>query len=94
MVPPKGTASARADAGESETVSLDGVGRASTVRVMAIGGGRGASGALAQLGIRPGETLSVRRTAPLGGPILVEGRGGRVAIGRGLARKVRVRVLS
>lgn len=49
---------------------------------------------LEQLGIRAGETLNIRRRAPLGGPILVEGSGGRVAIGRGLARKVKVQVLS
>jgi Fe2+ transport system protein FeoA len=48
---------------------------------------------LAQLGIREGKVLQVRRLAPLGGPILVECGGSAVAVGRGMARKVRVRVL-
>jgi ferrous iron transport protein A len=95
VVPPKTIVSTQeADAREAETILLAVARRASTVRVVAISGGRGSTSALEQLGIRPGETLSVRRTAPLGGPILVEGRGGRVAIGRGLARKVKVRVIS
>lgn len=49
---------------------------------------------LAQLGIREGKVLQVRRLAPLGGPILVECGGSTVAVGRGMARKVRVRVLA
>lgn len=95
MVPPRAVQSApRSAAEDCQAVSLDGVHRKSLVRVVSIAGGRGAIGALAQLGIRPDETLSVRRSAPLGGPVLVEGSGGTVAIGRGLARKVKVRVLS
>ncbi len=95
MVPPKAAqGTSRSAKEEADTALLYSVRRSSTVLVLAIAGGRGASGALAQLGIRPGETLNVRRTAPLGGPVLVEGPGGTVAIGRGLARKVKVRVLS
>jgi len=35
----------------------------------------------------------VRRAAPLGGALLVEVGGSTVALGRGLARRVRVRLL-
>lgn len=48
---------------------------------------------LAQLDIRGGEVLEVKRAAPWGGPILVETNGSVVAVGRGLARKVLVEVL-
>jgi Fe2+ transport system protein FeoA len=48
---------------------------------------------LAQLGSRAGATLTVRRSAPLGGPIMVESHGSLVAIGRGMARKVHVQTL-
>lgn len=48
---------------------------------------------LTQLGIVVGAVLQVQRSAPLGGPILVEARGSMVALSRRLARRVLVRVL-
>jgi len=48
---------------------------------------------LARLGIEKGATVYVRRAAPLGGALLVEVGGSTVALGRGLARRVRVRLL-
>jgi ferrous iron transport protein A len=61
--------------------------------VVTVEGGRGARRHLAQLGIQPGGVLLVVRSAPMGGPILVEVRGSTVAVGRGLACKIRVRLL-
>ncbi|MGA2483420.1 MAG: FeoA family protein [Candidatus Acidiferrales bacterium] len=48
---------------------------------------------LAQLGIVAGAILQVQRSAPLGGPILVEIQGSMVALGRRLAHRVLVRIL-
>ena len=64
------------------------------VRVLEVTGGRDISRLLAQLHIRVGAVLSVERTAPLGGPLLVECEGGTVIIGRRLAEHVRVEVLA
>jgi ferrous iron transport protein A len=73
--------------------TLDQVRAGQNVRVTEILAGPGAALQLAQLGVRAGATLSVRRSAPLGGPLLVESGGTLVAIGRGMARKVRVQTL-
>jgi len=48
---------------------------------------------LASLGILTGATLRVRRSAPLSGALLVEVAGTAVALGRALARRLRVRML-
>lgn len=75
-----------------EVISLDKVEAPSTVQVLDTDG-RGVTRQLAQLGIRAGKTVRVRRLAPMGGPILVESGGTTVAVGRGMARKVTVRLM-
>lgn len=72
---------------------LDRVPQSTHAEVVKVDGEHGARRHLEQLGIRAGAILHVRRTAPLGGPILVEVRGSTVAIGRGLARRVLVRMV-
>jgi ferrous iron transport protein A len=74
-------------------LSLDQAKSGERVRVLQIVAGRTATRQLAQLGIQTGATLTVQRSAPLGGPILVESAGSSVAIGRGLASKVSVRIV-
>lgn len=59
-------------------------------QVYALGGGHGAARRLAELGLTPGERVRVL-SAGRGGPILVEVRGTRIALGRGMAAKVLVR---
>jgi Fe2+ transport system protein FeoA len=77
-----------------QITSLDCVSGQGTVEVLEICGGRRVTVSLAQLGIRAGEMLRVRRAAPLGGAVLVETRERTVAIGRGVAHKVKVRIQS
>jgi ferrous iron transport protein A len=48
---------------------------------------------LAQHGLYPGDRLRVVRTAPLGGPLLVEVNGRALAIGRGVAESIMVQEL-
>lgn len=52
--------------------------------------GFGAKRRLFNLGILPGERLTVLKSAAFGGPVLVEVRGTEVALGRGVARKIEV----
>lgn len=80
-------------ASATETYPLDRVPGAKPVEVLAVSGGQDANRRLAQLGILAGAKLRVLRSAPMGGPILVEVEGSTVALGRGLARKVSVRIL-
>jgi len=59
-------------------------------RVTEIRGGSGVRTHLNTLGIHVGDVLLVVERAPFRGPILVEVHGTRVALGRGVARKVEV----
>ncbi len=79
---------------EPSTLTLDRIRAGQEVKVVQIVAGQSAARQLAQLGIRAGATLGVRRSAPMGGPILVDSGGSMVAIGRGMARKVRVQTLA
>jgi ferrous iron transport protein A len=71
-------------------MALDTVGTRKQVRVIAIDGGHGVRSHLNLLGIHIGDWLTVVERAPFRGPVLVEVNGSRVAIGRGVAAKVRV----
>ena len=79
---------------EPSTTTLDRIRAGQEVRVIQIAAGRSATRQLAQFGIRAGTTLKVRRSAPMGGPVLVDSAGSQVAIGRGMARKVSVELLA
>ncbi len=39
-------------------------------------------------GVRPGEFLTIKNRAPIGGAILVDANGATIALGRALARKI------
>ncbi len=72
-----------------ETFNLNEMRRGSVVRVVAISGGRMARTKLMDLGIIPGERLSIAQNDG-SGPLLVEHYGSKVVVGTGLAGKVRV----
>jgi ferrous iron transport protein A len=71
-------------------MALDTVGVRKQVRVIAIDGGHGVRAHLNTLGIHIGDWLTVVERAPFRGPVLVEVNGTRVALGRGIAAKLRV----
>jgi len=59
-------------------------------RILAIEGGRDLRRRLGQMGIHPGDTVSVSRHGAFRGPLLISIHNSRVAIGRGIARRIRV----
>jgi ferrous iron transport protein A len=61
-----------------------------TVRIVDFSGGKGVSFKLRQLGMCPGRKVKVIRYAPLGGPVMIDVEGRSVALGRGIAERVRV----
>ena len=65
----------------------------SALKISLISGGWGVRRNLNQLGLHVGDEVSVVRKAPFGGPLVVENRGQRVAIGRRLAEKIGVELL-
>ena len=56
-------------------------------------GGYGFIRRLADMGLTPGVEVTVVRNAPFGGPIVVQVRGCSVALGRGVASRVFIKVL-
>lgn len=74
--------------------SVDRVPSGARAEVLAVTNERDTNRRLAQLGILVGAKLRVLRSAPMGGPVLLEVQGSTVALGRGLARRVAVRVLA
>ena len=71
-------------------MTLDTVDIRRQARVILIDGGHGVRSHLNTLGIHIGDWLTVVERAPFRGPVLVEVNGTRVAIGRGIANKVKV----
>jgi len=71
-------------------MALDSVDIKRQVRVMTIDGGHRVRAHLNTLGIHIGDWLTVVERAPFRGPVLVEINGTRLALGRGVAAKIRV----
>lgn len=60
-----------------------------TVRLRGVDAGRGLAGHLAAMGLVPGVELRMVRNEGAG-PVLVEVKGTRLALGRGMSAKIRV----
>jgi ferrous iron transport protein A len=69
-------------------LTLDRIPENQEVKVVRILGGWGIRQRLNQMGIHPGDTILVKRSAIMGGPILIRVHGADVALGRGMTRKV------
>jgi ferrous iron transport protein A len=71
-------------------MNLLGAPKGKAVRVVDYTGGKGVSFKLRQLGLCPGREVIVLRYAPMGGPIMIDVDGRSVALGRGIASRVKV----
>jgi len=60
-------------------------------QIVELRGGFGMQRHLISLGIVPGKFIRKIATQPIGGPIIIEVEGARIAIGRGIARRTIVR---
>jgi ferrous iron transport protein A len=69
-------------------MTLDMIDMGREVEIRDLNGGHESTRKLLSMGLYPGERVMVVRNSSLGGPILVEVCGNRVAIGRGIASKV------
>ena len=69
-------------------LTLDRIRENHEVKVVRILGGWGIRQRLNQIGVHPGDKILIKRSAIMGGPILVRVRGADVALGRGMTRKV------
>ncbi len=60
-----------------------------TVQVIGIEGGMGVRNRLAAIGLYPGAHIKVVKSSP--GPLIVEVAGSRIALGKGMAKKIEVK---
>jgi ferrous iron transport protein A len=70
------------------STTLDQVNENKKATVIDIRGGQGIRQRLGQMGIHPGDTITMLRIGALRGPILIEVHSSQVALGRGIASKV------
>lgn len=63
-----------------------------TVRIIEYNGGKGVRFKLRQLGLTPGKEVKVLRHAPLGGPLMIDVEGRSIALGRGIAARIKVEI--
>jgi ferrous iron transport protein A len=63
------------------------------LRIVLITGGWEVRRSFNQIGIQPGDRVRVLRHAPFGGPLVLDNKGTRVAVGKQLAQHIRVQVL-
>ncbi len=59
-------------------------------KVVDVEGGLGLKKRLSQMGIHPGDIVTVLRYGPLGGAVVIEVHGFQLALGRGVASKIYV----
>jgi ferrous iron transport protein A len=72
--------------------SLTGIASGSSAQVFHLGGGPEARRKLLDMGIFPGEQVRVVKNDG-DGPVLLQVRGGTIMVGRGLADKIRVKMV-
>jgi len=69
-------------------MTLDQLSIGANARVVDFVGGPGLYRKLSQMGIHPGDTIVVSGSGAFRGPLLVEIHGIRIALGRGVARRI------
>lgn len=70
--------------------TLDKIFENKKAKVIDIQGGQGIRQRLGQMGIHPGDIITILRFGVLRGPILIEVHGSQVALGRGIASRIMV----
>jgi ferrous iron transport protein A len=70
------------------STTLDLIAEDKKAKVIDIQGGAGIRQRLSQMGVHPGDIVTILRYGALRGPLLIEVHGSQVALGRGIASKV------
>lgn len=76
------------------TVSLDKLPSKTTAKIQHIRGGHGLIQKLQVMGIRKGQNITMASKQPFRGPVTIKVHGREITIGRGMARKILVEVIS
>ena len=72
------------------TTTLDRLREGERATIHAVAGGHGIRHRLENIGVYPGDGVTVMRVGSMGGPVLIEIHGAHVAVGRSLARSIEV----
>ena len=75
---------------KKEAIRLDLIEGNKRAKVIDIQGGLGVKRRLSQIGIHPGDVITVVRFGPLRGPVVIEVHGFQLALGRGVASQILV----
>lgn len=71
-------------------MTLDQLDFGQQAKIVAVGGGHGLRRHLQQMGLHPGDAVSVSSRGAFRGPLLISVHGSQIAIGRGIARKIEI----
>ena len=71
-------------------MTLDQAHSGTIVEIKEISGGKGVVQKLSQMGIHPGDHISIVKSGPLGGPVIIGFQNSEYVIGRGLAKKIHI----
>jgi len=74
-------------------MTLDQLRPRQNARILGIAAGHGLQRRLGRMGIHPGDTVSVASRGAFRGPLLIVVHGSRVALGRGVARRIEIEPL-
>jgi len=73
---------------KGDTMTLDQLQLGKRARVIRVHGGRGLRRNLTQMGVHPGDIVYLTQGGAFYGPVVIEVNGSKIALGRGVARKV------
>ena len=76
---------------EKVQIYLSDVSKRKPVKLVSIKGGKGITQRLGELGLTPGTELKVIQDS--GGPLIINVRNSKIAIGRGMAKKMMVELI-
>ena len=71
-------------------MTLDQADAGSVVQIVSIDDGKGVKSKLSQMGLSEGDSVTIVKSGPLGGPIIVAFKNSEFVIGRGLAKKIHI----
>ncbi len=74
-------------------MTLDQLRYGERARIVGITGGRGLQRRLQQIGLHPGDLVSLASRGTFRGPLLIVVNGAQLALGRGVARRIRIEPL-
>ena len=77
---------------DNKEINLDIASSGTRGTILSIEGGWGIRQRLTQMGIHPGDMITVKQRMRFGGPILISANSFEIAVGRNMAKKIRIKV--